>query len=48
MQILRSGVYLLLQVPLSVFVGKCKYRIGIFLEAQELLEIQQDVVIANK
>ena len=40
-----SGVYLLLQVGLSVFVGKCKIRSGISLEAQALFEIRQDFTV---
>ena len=43
-----TGVCLFLQVWLSVFVGKCNFRIEISLETQALFEIRQDFAMADK
>ena len=43
-----TGVYLLLQVWLSNFVGKCNFRIWISLEAQGLFRICRNPGMTDK
>ena len=43
-----TGVCLFLQVWLSVFIGKCNFRIEISSAAQGFFEIRQDFAVTHK